>query len=185
MSEIWRDVKGFESLYEVSSLARVRAKGRNVVRKFNGEHICYKKPLILKQELSNVGYYKVSLYKDKKYHHRTIHRLVAESFIPNPDNKPCVNHINGDHICNFPENLEWVTYSENSLHSYRIGLSNAKADKNGRASMTNKDVVYIRKIYKASKMLKEYFCRKYAKKYGCSRTTIFRIVNESHWKSIL
>lgn len=74
----------------------------------------------LKLDLSNNGYLRATLYKDHKRNKKSIHRLVAEAFIPNPENKPQINHKNGDKKDNRVENLEWVTQSENMLHAYSV-----------------------------------------------------------------
>lgn len=83
---------------------------------------------ILKKSLDNYGYEIVSLSNGKTKHTKTVHRLVALEHIPNPKNKPCVNHIDGDKTNNSTDNLEWCTYQENELHSYRVlGKENPKA----------------------------------------------------------
>ena len=74
----------------------------------------------LKHSLRPNGYLFVTLYKDKIPYRKTIHRLVAEAYIPNPENKPQVNHKDGDKKNNKVENLEWVTQSENELHKYHV-----------------------------------------------------------------
>ena len=99
--EEWKQIKGFEGLYEVSNFAQVRnSKG----------HIL--KSAIKKGHSTN--YNVVSLYKDGKGHTKTIHRLVAEAFIPNPDNLPCINHKDEDGTNNLPNNLEWCTKQYNT-----------------------------------------------------------------------
>lgn len=74
----------------------------------------------LKPQLSKFGYYRINLHKDKKQIHKSIHRLVAEAFIPNPEHKTDVNHKNGIRTDNRVENLEWATRSENITHAYRV-----------------------------------------------------------------
>ena len=86
-NEIWRPVVGYEGLYEVSNFGRVKSLGNTLkCSRFKGI------VTIMKQEVSNFGYYRVSLRKDRKYKHWGVHRLVAIAFLPNPDNLPIINH---------------------------------------------------------------------------------------------
>ena len=116
--EKWRDIVGYEGLYQVSNLGRVR-------RLHNGRR--HLSPTILKPRpiSGNRGltkYLSVNPCKNAKSRNLQVHRLVAEAFIPNPDNKPVVNHIDGDPSNNRAENLEWCTQQENGLHSvYTLG----------------------------------------------------------------
>ena len=106
MKEIWKDIKGYEGLYQVSSFGRVK-------RVTTGR--------ILKGSNDSIGYLLVILYKNNIGSTKKIHRLVAEAFIPNPDNKPQVNHIDEDKTNNIVSNLEWMTAKENSNHGTRNG----------------------------------------------------------------
>lgn len=78
------------------------------------------------------GYAKVDLYNNSKKSSKRVHRLVAEAYIPNPDNKPDVNHKDGNKLNNFVENLEWCTKSENMQHAYRTGLARPSCSMLGR-----------------------------------------------------
>ena len=106
--EEWRDIKGYEGLYKISSTGKVFSCKNNRT---------------LSPGLCGSGYKKVQLCKDRKARQRMIHRLVAEAFLPNPDNKKTVNHKDGNKLNNDVSNLEWNTYSENLKHAYKHGLN--------------------------------------------------------------
>lgn len=111
MWEIWRDIKGFEARYQVSSRGRVRSLAR-VVRNGKGKHTIQGK--ILKAAINNAGYLVVSLrLANGKRVQKTIHRLVAETFMKNPNKLPQVNHKNENKLKNEYTNLEWCTCKYN------------------------------------------------------------------------
>ena len=124
--EIWKDVQGYEGLYQVSNLGRVRSMDR--WRK-NGTNGYIQKGRILKQEISNCGYSMVHLSFNGKVKGVLVHRLVAIAFIPNPQNKEQVNHIDGRKQNNNTDNLEWATQSENTIHAHKKGLMTSNAKK--------------------------------------------------------
>lgn len=110
--EIWKDVEGYEGLYQISNLGNVKSLDRYVKQKDNKiKHI---KEKMLTSHDNNRGYLAVNLSKDGKTKTHTVHRLIATAFIPNPENKPCIDHINAIRTDNRIENLRWATYSENN-----------------------------------------------------------------------
>ena len=109
--EIWMDIEGFEGRYQVSNLGRVMS----IVTNHGKPHRSLKP-----QYARNYFYVNLSI-KDKS-HTKDVHRMVAKAFVPNPDNKPMVNHIDGVKLNNNASNLEWVTCSENHKHAYASGL---------------------------------------------------------------
>ena len=113
MEEIWKDIKNYEG-YQVSNFGRVKSLGRWSNRQKNGVSFPYFiKEKILKNRKTKGGYYIVGLCKDKISKDYRVSRLVAEAFIPNPDNKPFVDHIDTNPLNNFSNNLRWVTQKEN------------------------------------------------------------------------
>ena len=109
--EIWKEVVGYDGRYQVSNYGKVRSL--NFKR-----NEC----VDLLSPIKNNGYFRMTLYKNGAIERYLLHRLVANAFIPNPLNKPCVNHIDGNGQNNRVENLEWVSYGENNKHAYDTGL---------------------------------------------------------------
>lgn len=128
MQEIWKPVKDFEGLYEVSNMGNVRSLN----------YRCTGEIKILKPGKDKRGYLKVNLYKSSKYSSKRVHRLVATAFIPNLDNKTQVNHIDGNKQNNTVSNLEWCTNSENMQHAWRTGLRNEETKRKISESLKGK-----------------------------------------------
>lgn len=112
--ETWKLILGYENFYEVSSFGNVRAFDKYVPTK--GGVLKMLRGRILRPGIVS-GYPRVLLHKNKVRKNLFVHRLVAQAFISNPENKPCVNHINGNKIDNRAENLEWCTSKENLYHA--------------------------------------------------------------------
>ena len=124
-NEEWKNVEGYESLYQVSSLGRVKSLEKHFLRKYREGYRKQTIPeKILKPFPTRTAYLLVKLTKNKIEKCFQVHRLVAMAFIPNPQNKPQVNHINGNKTDNKVENLEWVTQTENIRRAYATGLQN-------------------------------------------------------------
>lgn len=115
MDEVWKDIKGYEGIYQVSNLGRIK----RVCRFVSGKHLREK---ILKGGIYPNGYHFVCLRKNGVNTNHLSHRLVANAFVNNSRGVSDVNHIDGDKLNNRADNLEWVTRSENLKHALKIGL---------------------------------------------------------------
>lgn len=122
MNEVWKDIEGYEGLYQVSNLGRIKSLGRTIIRRTRyGTLAPYTiKPRILKPKRCQADYYQVGLFPmEGKAAVAKIHRLVAQAFIPNPDNLPEVNHKDENKANNRADNLEWCTHVENCNYGTR------------------------------------------------------------------
>lgn len=130
MKEIWKDIKNYEGIYQVSNLGRIKSLGRkDAIGRI-------KKEKIMKENCNN--YVQIKLCYEQKQSNKYVHRLVAEEFLNNELNCKEVNHINGIKTDNRVENLEWVTPRENQLHSYKLNLRKPTTKKVRQYNLKNK-----------------------------------------------
>ena len=115
MKEIWKDMEGYEGLYQVSNLGRVRSLDRDV--KYANGTVHHYEGMIIKTKLNKFGYPYLSLCKNGKRWSARVHKLVAIAFIPNPDNRPCVNHKDENKANNRVDNLEWCSKAYNNTYN--------------------------------------------------------------------
>ena len=142
-NEVWRDIEGYEGLYQVSSLGRVKSLDRYITNSL-GYTLLYK-GVILKPRVSDFfKYYTVQLNNKDRGRSKSVHRLVAETFIPNPDNLEQVNHIDENKLNNNVTNLEWCTPKENINHGTSIERRSEKLKQK------------VAKYSKCGKLIKKY-----------------------------
>lgn len=169
MEENWKDIEGQEGRYQVSDLGNVRSS-------------CRLKTNHLLKPNKNQRYRSVTLIFNGKKKQCNIHRLVAKAFIPNPDNKETVNHINFDKFDNRVVNLEWCTSIENTMHFFKNGKVNAKrGEENHNAKIDATTVIIIRECcekfgYGSYAKLARYF--------NISQSHVRDIVNKRRWKHL-
>lgn len=138
---------------------------------------------ILKQKLDKDNYLSINMSMGGRGNTRQVfvHRLVAEAFISNPENKPLVKHIDGNPINNCAENLKWVTSKENVEHSIEIGLKNNDyGSLSCNSKLSPNEISYCRKMYQPRSKL--YDCRELAKRFNVSKSTMSYILNNITYK---
>lgn len=176
--EEWKDIYDYEGAYQISNLGRVRSLPRKIIYS-NGKIIHYHGGLISTKERKKDKYWTTCLCKNQIEQTMYIHRLVALHFIPNPKNKPEVNHKDGDKSNNKVTNLEWATESENNKHAHEIGLnSSLKGADSKFAKLTWENVFEIRRMWESG----GYTQTEIADIYNVGGPNICNIVNFKTWK---
>lgn len=172
--EEWRDIVGYEGLYLVSNMGRVKGVNRiKIIKGFNYE--CAEKLL----SPTGKKYKNVCLFNNGIRGYFLVHRLVAIAFIPNPENKPEVNHLRGYKNGDGVDNLEWATKPENEKHAHKMGFKiGNRGEKNYRCKLTLIQVNEIKGKYKR----RLYTSVMLAKEYGVSQSHIIMIINGKHRK---
>ena len=153
MEEIWKDIKGYEGLYQVSNLGRVKVLPR--IRRSKSGSVYYSKEKLLKLQKDFDGYYRVGLHKDGNQQDFRINRLVGVMFIPNPNNLPIVHHKDNDKTNNCVNNLEWVSVSQNTKHA--VNTNRLVYDNNRLKTISKLGVEKTRKPVKCVNTEKIYF----------------------------
>ena len=175
--EVWKKIDGYYGVYQISSLGRVRSldhfcKNRNGSGKQTGRY--------LKSQKCKKGYLRFSLSKNRVRKNLSAHRLVAIAFIPNYENKPQVNHINGIKNDNRVENLEWCNNSENQIHAIKKGLvKHNKCEKHHNSKLSNKEVKEVRILSK-----KGITNKKLAEDFNVSQTAMSYILRNKTYINI-
>ena len=186
MIEEWRPVAGWEGFYEVSSLSRVRRLERKVrtcgtLRNFTFRTFPAR---ILKISIDKAGYFRADLRDGDRRANSLVHRLVAAAFIPNPEGKPHINHMDGVKTNNSISNLEWCTHLENMRHGYRTGLIPICLIGKGEQSISSKltaiQVSDIKKRLSAGDMI----CSIHLDYPMVVKSTIGHIKNGTTWTHI-
>ena len=146
--EMWKDVIGYEGLYEISDQSRFRSLDRVIFREMNGKIFPnnYKGKNLVKRP-ARKGYWHVALTDTNGIRKDWLtHVLLASHFIPNPGDLPEVNHIDGIKSNDNINNLEWCTRSQNQEHAYELGLNNKQGENNGRSKLSEKHIPIIREM---------------------------------------
>lgn len=168
-TEQWKPVVGYEGIYEISSLGRVK-RVKIGPQTFPGR--------ILKLQIDKYGYHRITLCKNRKEQFRTVHSLVCEAFICPRKNGMQTNHKNGIKTDNRLENLEWVTNKENAVHAVRHGLWPI-GEKSRNSKFMNGDILEIRKMLKDGHTQWDI-----AHKFGVYQGTISYIKRRKRWGQV-
>lgn len=171
--EVWKDIQGYEGLYQISNMGNVKTLKRTT----SYNRIIEEK--IKSQREKYDGYLRVTLCKNGKKSTIAVHRLVAQTFIPNPINKPQVNHIDCNKKNNCVDNLEWADNFENMRHAWENGLLPEHVGRKGEtcnfAKLTEQEAIEILEMSKSCKQ------KEIAKKYNIAVSTVSRIINGKRW----
>ena len=173
--EIWKDIPGYETYYQASNQGRVRSIDRYIM--CFGDRVGMMKGRILKPKKNKYGYLRVNLSVNQKVKCCNIHKLVALTFIPNPENKDQINHWNGIKTDNNVDNICWATSQENNLHAHRVlHIRCSGTDRCGVKNPNSKPVV---KCLLNGNIVEEYPCIEWAaKSINYSRESILKSITQ-------
>lgn len=170
MEEIWKDIEGYEGEYQVSNFGRVKSLPRWI--EFSDGRVRFYQEKIIKDKKAGTGYRQVSLYRNCFCEYFSVHRLVAEAFIPNPNSLRDVNHIDGNKTNNLETNLEWCSRSENIKHAYDTGLriahvGDAIKNKSKAVLQFKEDGTFVAEYPSATEAAKRNMCKQSNISYYC------------------
>lgn len=177
MTEIWKDIEGYEGHYKVSNFGQIISIDRKVSYRSSQKQV--NERLIKFAVHKKTGYQMCTLVNNKIKKQVTVHRVVAKAFIPNPDNKPEVNHINGIKTDNRSKNLEWVTSRENSIHSFKMKLQVCEKGEDRYNSKLKSEQVFCIKY-----LLFDFTDKDLSKIFNVSASCIRLIRKNINWKHI-
>jgi len=177
--EVWKDINGYEGLYQVSDNGQVRSIPKRVWNRYKYD---IRKTVILKQKTSSL-YKQISLCKNGKAKSVNVHRLIAKAFISNPENKLEVNHKNGIKQDNNIENLEWCTRKENSIHAVKTGLQKIKIGSDHHCSILKEhNIINIRNLFDKKIINRAQISRLYPQ---MTYSGIRMITDRKNWKHVM
>lgn len=164
--EIWRDIRGYIGSYQISNFGRTKSFFKD-------------KAKILKPFVDKDGYLQVTLGRNNKF---KIHRLVARAFIPNHEDKPQINHIDGNKMNNYVGNPEWNTSTENNRHAVKFGLMKSGEDFPD-AKLTNEQVAWCRRVHIYGD--REFGTNALARKLGVSSSAMYLLLKGKTYKNVI
>lgn len=167
--ETWKDIPGYEGIYQASGQGRIKR-----IKRYRNT------PGVLSAHVAKSGYVMLSLWKNNKGLSHYVHRLVCAAFHGAPAPGLWCNHKDGNRLNNCADNLEWMTPLENERHAIaNLGKSNA-GERNGRAKLTDRNVISIRSLYQTGKLTHQ----EIADMFGVSRRNVGNIINKKLWRHI-
>jgi hypothetical protein len=178
--EIWRDIPDYEGLYQVSNLGRIKTLARETYT-LSGRLLYRRKEKYRTIVHDTKGYPMIILCKNSISKTYKIHRLVAKEFIPNPKNKPQINHKDGNKKNNYYKNLEWCTNSENQLHAFSTGLQKSPRGPIGMLGKLNSKSKCILQFTQSGELIDEYWGAKEAcRKTGVDYRSIHKVCSKKY-----
>ncbi|MEG0848507.1 MAG: HNH endonuclease [Myroides sp.] len=179
--EIWKEVEEFNNKYEISNLGNLRSKTRRINSSIQPCGYRISPSREIKSQDNGNSYKQFYVSVDAKRVMKYSHRLVAKYFIPNPNNLPEVNHIDGDKGNNSVSNLEWVTLQQNRDHASENGLMQ-RGEKHKLSKLSETQIIAIRRLFRINPQFNKL---KTAKKLGVRDTTIHKIIKNQRWKHLV